>query len=199
MSETGLHDDEKLASGGTLKAWHLAVIVLVVLGAATAAYQWYIRRGAEGPVGVGGVTEVPEGSRTVTLFFADDEEPVLFEQSRQVAIGTRFEEQVQQVVRALIAGPSGRGASAIPAGTELRGVFYDSDTFTVYLDFSSELVANHPGGSTAEYYTVSAIMRTVSENFPEVQAVQLLIEGSQVGTIAGHISAYDPFLVRDWR
>jgi spore germination protein GerM len=200
MNDTGLRDDDKLASGGTLKGWHLAVIALLALGAFALAYQWYLsHRGADVEVDTGGVTVVPEGSRTVTLFFADDEEPVLFEQSRQVAIGTRFEEQVGQVVRALIAGPTGKGASAIPEGTQLRAVFYDSDTFTAYLDFSSELVAGHPGGSTAEYYTVSAIMRTLSENFPEVQAVQLLIEGSQVGTIAGHINAYDPFLVRDWR
>ena len=69
----------------------------------------------------------------------------------------------------------------------------------LYIDFSSEFVAGHPGGATAEYHTVSAIMRTVSENFPEVAAVQLLVEGSQVGTIAGHVDAYGPLLVRDWR
>jgi hypothetical protein len=77
--------------------------------------------------------------------------------------------------------------------------FYDSETATVYLDFSSEIVAGHPGGSSAEYYTIAALVRTVSENFPEVQAVQILVEGLQVGTIAGHIDAYRPFLVRDWR
>ena len=44
-----------------------------------------------------------------------------------------------------------------------------------------------------------AIVKTVSENFPEVQAVQILIEGFQVGTIAGHIDAYRPFQIRDWR
>ena len=78
-------------------------------------------------------------------------------------------------------------------------VFYDSDAFTLYLDFSSEFVAGHPGGSAAEYHTVSAILKTVSENFPEIQAVQILIEGSQVSTIAGHLNARGPFLVRDWR
>jgi hypothetical protein len=42
-------------------------------------------------------------------------------------------------------------------------------------------------------------MRTVSQNFPEIRAVQFLIEGLQVGTIAGHIDAYKPFVVSDWR
>ena len=42
-------------------------------------------------------------------------------------------------------------------------------------------------------------MKTISENFPEVQAVQLLVEGSQVSTLAGHVDAFRPLLVRNWR
>ncbi len=200
MTDSGLHDDDGLSAGGSLKGWHLVLIVVVALAAAAVVYQVFLSGGGgEEPVEVPGVAVVPEGSRTVTLFFADDDDAVLFGQARQVAIGAGFEEQVQQVVRALIGGPVGRGASTIPVGTEILDVFYDPDEFTVYLDFSSELVAGHSGGSSAEYYMVSAIMRTVSENFPEVQAVQILIEGSQVGTIAGHINAYKPFPVREWR
>ena len=198
MTDSGLHDDDNLSSGGSLKGWHLLVIVVVALAAAGVVYQVFLSgRGGEEPIEAPGVVVVPEGSRTVTLFFADEDEAALFGQTRQVAIGAGFEGQVRQVVRALIGGPVGRGASTIPEGTEIVGVFYDPDDFTVYLDFSSELVAGNSGGSSAEYYTVSAIMRTVSENFPEVQAVQFLIEGSQVGTIAGHINAYKPFPVRE--
>jgi spore germination protein GerM len=114
-------------------------------------------------------------------------------------VGKDFVEQVAQVVRALVEGPRDGGVSTIAEGTRLLNAFYDSETGTVYLDFTSELVAGHPGGSSAEYYTVAALVRTVSENFPEVQAVQVLVEGLQVGTIAGHIDAYRPFMVRDWR
>lgn len=198
MTDTGLHDDGNYSSGA-LKAWHLLVIALVALGVIALSYQWYVRSHRPEPIGTGGVTEVPEGSRTVTLYFAADDETALVAQTRQVAIGMAFDEQLEQVIRALIAGPSGRGASTIPEGTELLDVFYDSDTFTVYLDFSDALVAAHPGGSEAEYYTIAAIVRTVSDNFPEVQAVQILVEGSQVGTIGGHINAHEPFLVQDWR
>jgi len=199
MNEDGLRDDERLASGGTLKAWHLAVIALVAIAGVFAVYHWFLAGREAAPPEPGVVTEVPEGSRTVTLFFADEDEPALFGQTRQVAISADFDEQVSQVIKALIAGPTGKGVSTIPDGTKLLDVFYDPESFTVYLDFSGELVSNHPGGSSAEYYTVSAIVRTVSENFPEVQAVQILVEGSQVGTIAGHISAQAPFPVGDWR
>jgi spore germination protein GerM len=146
-----------------------------------------------------GVAVVPEGSRTVTLFFADRESETLLPESRLVAVGKDYAEQVRQVMQALLEGPHGDGVSTISAETRFLNAFYDSETAILYLDFSSELVAGHPGGSSAEYYTIAAIIRTVSENFPEVQAVQILVEGLQVGTIAGHIDAYNPFLVRDWR
>jgi hypothetical protein len=67
------------------------------------------------------------------------------------------------------------------------------------LDFSSELVAAHPGGSAAEYATIGCIVRTVGENFPELSRVQLLVDGAQVESIAGHVRADQPFIVKEWR
>jgi spore germination protein GerM len=194
-------DDERVAAGGALRAWHLVVIALVALAGAAAYYVWFVsgRDRVDDGARRGGVTEVPEGSRTVTLFFAAADEPVLVPETRQVAIGKNLDEQAAQVMRALLDGPEQPGTSAIPEGTRLLGAFFDDDTFTLFLDLSSELVAGHPGGSAAEHATVEAIMRTVSENFPEVQAVQLLVDGSQVGTVAGHVDVYRALLVRDWR
>jgi hypothetical protein len=192
-------DDEKIVSGGGLRARHFMIIALIAV-AIGAVYLWY-RNIRTGPAGgpTEGVVVVPEGSRAVTLYFADKEKAILLTETRLVAIGQEIVEQIDQVVGALLDGPERGGVSTIAEGTRLLNAFYDSETSTLYLDFSSELVALHPGGSSAEYFTIAALVRTVSENFPEVQAVQILIEGLQVGTIAGHIDAYKPFLVRDWR
>ncbi len=198
--EPEMEDEDKVVTRGKLRARHLLVIAIAVVAVGVLLYVWH--RSAREPVPVEkpeGVTVVPEGSRTVTLFFAGKESETLVTETRLVAIGKDFVDQVAQVMRALLDGPRSGGASTIAAGTRLLGAFYDSETAIVYLDFSSELVAGHPGGSSAEYYTIAAIVRTVSENFPEVQAVQILVEGLQVGTIAGHIDAYNPFPVRDWR
>jgi spore germination protein GerM len=193
-------DDGDLASRGALRARHFVVIAIVVMAIGAVLYVWHrSTRVSELPEKPEGVTVVPEGSRTVTLYFAEKENEALAPETRLVAIGKDFTEQVEQVVKALVDGPKEAGVSTIPAGTRLLDAFYNPETATVYLDFSSEIVAAHPGGSSAEYYTIAAIIRTVSENFPEVQAVQILVEGLQVGTIAGHIDAYKPFLVRDWR
>lgn len=201
VNDTGLPEDERtVASGGTLEAWHLVVLAVVAVALVAAGYWWFaVRdRAGDGPP-TAGVTKVPEGSRIVSLFFAEEDEAALFSETRQVAIGRSLIEQCTQVMRALIAGPEGSGVSAIPSGTRLLGVYYDEEMLTFFLDFSGELVAAHPGGAAAEYSTVMAIMKTTSENFPEVRAVQILVDGYQVGTIAGHIDAYKPFDVRDWR
>jgi len=146
------------------------------------------------------VESVPEGTRNVTLYFADTDQPDIHGETRELAVGHRLDEQVREVIDALIAGPAGKdGISTIPAGTRLLSVMVEADSGTVYLDFSSDLVAAHPGGSAGEYCTIASIVRTVGENFPELQRVQLLVDGAQVESIAGHLRADEPFIVREWR
>ncbi|MDH3215260.1 MAG: GerMN domain-containing protein [Candidatus Krumholzibacteria bacterium] len=200
MNDTQLPEDEEYSSHGTLKERHLILIAAAAIIIGGLVFYYVQQRQKREPAAISeGVVEVPEGSRAVTLYFADREEEALVAETRLVAIGKEFVEQIEQVVRALLVGPEEDGVSTIAQGTRLLDAFYDSDSGTLYLDFSSELVAGHPGGSSAEYYTVAAIMRTISQNFPEVKAVQMLVEGLQVGTIAGHLDAYKPFLVADWR
>ena len=62
---------------------------MVALAAAAFLYYWFLTdRGREPlPLGKGTVTVVPEGSRTVTLYFADANHAMLVGETRQVAIG----------------------------------------------------------------------------------------------------------------
>lgn len=201
MSEfDDIHLDDSAQGRGGLSGRRLVAIVAIALVVVGALVWWVARQGAPGPGAPPRVESVPEGSRNVTLYFASADEPVLYAETRETAVGRRLDEQIRQVMDALVAGPqSGKGISALPAGTQVLSVMVDADSGTVYLDFSSELVAAHPGGSAAEYCTVASIVRTVGENFPEVARVQILVDGSQVETIAGHLRADEPFAVRDWR
>lgn len=200
-SGSDFEDDGQITSSGTLRLRHFITIVIVAIAVGGALYMWHrSTRKPPAPEAPEGVTVVPEGSRTVSLYFADKETATLVTETRLVAVGKETADQIAQIVRALLEGPQGEaGVSAIPEGTRLLNAFYDSQAGAAYLDFSSELVAGHPGGSSAEYYTIAAIVRTVSENFPEVQAVQLLVEGLQVGTLAGHVDIYGPLPVGEWR
>ena len=197
-------DTEPGFSRGGLGVRHLLVIAVLAAAVIAGVMVMLTRRPSrpvsEAPPPAREVSPVPEGSRTVTLFFASADEPVIYGESREVGVGRRLDEQVRQVVDALIAGPeSDSGVNAIPRGTQLLAVLLDDKSGTVYLDFSSDLVAAHPGGSAAEYCTVAAIVKTIAENFPEILAVQILVDGSQVDTIAGHIRADQPLPVSDWR
>ncbi|HEX5132129.1 MAG TPA: GerMN domain-containing protein [Candidatus Krumholzibacteria bacterium] len=202
MDDLSRFPGETGSDHGGLRVRHLVALAVLAL-AAIAGFMWMVtRQPARAPEEPAPreVSRVPEGSRTVTLFFADAEEPVIYGETREVAVGRRLDEQVRQVLDALIAGPEREtGISAIPKGTQLLSVLLDDQASVLYLDFSAELVAAHPGGSSAEYCTIAAIVKTVAENFPDIKGVQLLVDGSQVETIAGHIRADAPFRVNDWR
>ena len=72
------------------------------------------------------------------------------------------------------------------------------------VDLSGDVVSAHPGGSLTELLTVYAIVNAVTANLPAVQRVQLLVEGKEVDTIAGHVDVRRPLekdatLVREGR
>jgi len=200
MSKDSMTYNHGVVSCRGMRWWHLALFALTAVALVVGLYYLSQRRptGEKAPAEKK-ITEVPEGSRAVTLFFADAKNEGLIGETREVAVSRDFTTEVKQIIEALLEGPKYAGVSAVPPGTRILDVFYDPEKRTLYLDFSSELVAGHPGGSSAEYFTIASIMRTISENLPEVEAVQFLVDGLQMGTIGGHIDADKPFLVRDWR
>ncbi len=50
-----------------------------------------------------------------------------------------------------------------------------------------ELARNHPGGSIDEILTVYTIVNALTDNLPAITAVQILIDGHEVDTLAGHV------------
>ena len=56
----------------------------------------------------------------------------------------------------------------------------------------SGISAAHPGGSLTELLTVQAIVNAVTANLPAVQRVQILVDGKEVDTIAGHVDIRQP-------
>ena len=132
MSDQPTHDfDDTSAARGGLHGRHLAWIGLVTVAVLAVVVWWMTRPGGEPGTSQAPapVESVPEGSRNVTLYFADADEPAVVAETRELAVGRRLDEQVRQVVDALIAGPSApKGISAIPAGTHLLSVMVDADS-----------------------------------------------------------------------
>jgi hypothetical protein len=126
-----------------------------------------------------------------TLFYVSDDGRELVQASRQIAYGATTREQARHIVEAAIAPPPEGQRSAIPAGTTLRSVFLAADN-TLFVDLGGEVVGGHPGGSLNESLTVFALVNALTVNLPDVTGVQILVNGRQVDTLAGHIDLRYP-------
>ena len=54
------------------------------------------------------------------------------------------------------------------------------------------MTREHGGGSLNELFTVYAVVNALTANMSEISAVQILIEGREVDTLAGHIDLRRP-------
>ena len=129
------------------------------------------------------------GTKTINLYFPNQEELVLKAEKREIAKGDLTKE-IQESVEGLIKGPQWNLTTAIPDGTRLLGI--EVREGVAFLNFSKEISERHPGGSSAELQTIYSIVNTVTLNFPDIKKVQLLIEGKKVNTLAGHIDISFP-------
>lgn len=129
-------------------------------------------------------------TREVDVYFSDQEGLHLKAEDRSIRTGPLATE-AREALDELIEGPENDSfASPLPDGTRLLGLRVEGKTATV--DFSRELVENHPGGSSFEIQTVYSIVNTLALNFPEIEDVQILVEGKKTDTIAGHIDVTLP-------
>lgn len=120
------------------------------------------------------------------VYFANEDGTKLVAKTQPKQTGDKY----VAAVNALIAGTDAQDAvSMIPKGTKLRAVTVKNGV--AYVDFSKDLVKRFGGGSAGEIMLVGSIVNTLTE-FPEVKAVQILVEGEKVETIAGHMDTSEP-------
>ncbi|MSO30258.1 MAG: hypothetical protein EXQ48_04835 [Acidobacteria bacterium] len=125
------------------------------------------------------------------LFYVNAEGTGLTSVEQEVIFGEGTVQQAKRLVEAQLATPAPPLASAIPQGTKLRTVFLTSRG-EAYVDLSSELRANHPGGTTNEILTVYTLVSALTSNLPAVTGVQILVDGKEVDTLGGHLDLRRP-------
>ncbi len=131
--------------------------------------------------------------QNVDLFFCGTTSLALVREKRELPLSEDMTERLKQIINELLTGSTGGLKNTIPKGTEFHQVYIDKQSIA-YLDFSRRLSDAHIGGTTAEMLTVESILRTVGANFPQqIKKVQILIEGQEVDTIAGHVDISKPF------
>jgi hypothetical protein len=133
----------------------------------------------------------PQRKITATLFFISEDGMSLVPVQREVAFAEPAVEQARYVVEAQIAPPAPPLASAIPAETRLRAI-YLSERGDVFVDLTGEVTARHTGGALDELFTVYAIVNSLTVTLPAISRVQILIDGKEVDTLAGHVDLRNP-------
>jgi hypothetical protein len=138
---------------------------------------------------------------TATLFYGSSDGRALVPVRRDVPLATGVVEQGRQILAVQLQDAPAPYVQVVPSGTMLRA-FYVTERGEAFVDLSGEVVSAHPGGSFTELLTVYAVVNAVTANLPAVQRVQLLVDGKEVDTIAGHVDVRRPLaredsLVRD--
>jgi hypothetical protein len=125
------------------------------------------------------------------LFYVDDQGTGLRGIEQEVLYGEGTAEQARRIIEAQIAAAPAPHVSAIPDGTKLRTIFF-TKAGEIYVDLTADVQTNHPGGTTNETLTVYALVSAITSNLPAVTGVQILVEGKEVDTLAGHLDLRRP-------
>ena len=176
----------------------IGVLLLAVLA-------WGVTRGLERLVappattsGVAGAPAPPAAGVphiTATLFYAAQDGQALVPVRREVPLAEGVVPQGREILTMQLQPAPPPYVSAIPAGTMLRA-FYVTERGDAFVDLSAHVSSQHPGGSFTELLTVYAIVNAVTANLPTIQRVQILIDGKEAETLAGHVDLRRP-LIRD--
>jgi hypothetical protein len=183
---------------GAIPARRTAALVLAALGILALVLAG-VRWGAERRRASGGAGEEAalSGSptRAYTLYFVSNGQ--LVAERRDVVAKPSSSAQLIAVLTEMLAGSLTGNDPAVPAGTALRHLFLGENGL-VTLDLSREVQRNQVGSMEGEYATLAALVRSVKDNFPEIHAVQILIDGKPEPTLAGHFSIADPLVCAEW-
>jgi len=128
---------------------------------------------------------------SATLYFVAEDGASLVAAASTVPFGGTPAEQARNIVAAALAPAPAGFVSAIPSGVTLRG-FFLTPRGDAYVDLSREIITGHPGGSLNEALTVYALVNALTENVKEVTGVQILVDGQQIDTLAGHLDLRQP-------
>ena len=172
-----------------------AIVLMAIAG------SWWLirtianRRGsttaATAPAAAPATTATAARKITATLYYVSEDGMNLVGAQREVPYGETVLDQAREIVIAQLAPPPDPLASAIPASTTLR-TLYLTERGDAFVDLSADARTKHTGGALDELFAVYAIVNALTTNLPAIVRVQILIDGKEVDTLAGHVDLRHP-------
>jgi len=177
----------------------LGVLTAVLIGVAGVVWvpRWFAPATVEVPRPDVAAAAEATGRIRASLFYVAEDGLHLTAVDADVPYGASTAEQARALVEAQLQPAPAPLAQSIAEGTPVRQIFIAEDG-TAFVDLSKEAVANHRGGSLDELFAVYAIVNAVTVNLPAIKSVQILIDGQEVDTLAGHVDLRHP-LARNLR
>ena len=126
------------------------------------------------------------------LFYVSEDGTRLTGVEREVLYGDGPAAQAQLLINAQLAPVAAPLVSAVPPGTTLRAIYLNAARGEAYVDLSREATTAHSGGSLDELLTIYTIVNALTSNLPAVTSVQVLVDGKEIDTLAGHVDLRRP-------
>jgi hypothetical protein len=125
------------------------------------------------------------GKQSVTLYFPSPDQGKLVAESRSMTMAANDNDRIQQIVLALVAGPTQSSGRTLPPSADVRAVFLTADG-TAYIDLSSSALTGFLPGIESETLAVYSIVNSLAVNVPAVKRAKILVQGQEVETLDGH-------------
>lgn len=146
---------------------------------------WLLQQTQEETSQVPIVIEEALPSRVVTLYFAEPQGRYLVRTPYQISGCNDDRDCMKNLLLGLIEGPKTDTVAVLPSATQVLGIELENDL--VRVNFSRHLVDLHPGGSLSELLTIHSLINSLSESFPYVRQLQILIESEARESLKGHV------------
>jgi hypothetical protein len=186
------------------KSLLIAVALLLAAVVAMGAYLRQIQRqaGTVLPAAASTLPVPPPATgptETVTLYVADDAAGILRSQSAKIPLPGGRQQRAEELLRALLRIYQQPGAAhPLPPASEVRSI-YLVDPGAAVIDLNAAFADQHRSGILSEQLTVNSLLETLAANVPGIQRVNILVEGKERDTLAGHADLSDWFDVTTMR
>jgi hypothetical protein len=169
----------------------IAVTVLVLAALGLSIYAWHMRKTAVATTVAATDTRplappVAGPTEQVILFVAHDDDGTLRAESARIPMPSGRQQRAEELLRALLSIYLDKSSPhVLGPGSDVRSVFL-VDPGVAVIDLNAAFADTHRSGILVEELTVASLIHTISANTPGILKVQILVDGKERDTLAGH-------------